>query len=82
MSTPTPGAVEVVLYRSRPGIPDQQLIEASDALQIDLEGFPGYICRRLMKTGDGQWVDTVDWESLASRATSWLVRGGDCTPRF
>jgi hypothetical protein len=64
MSSPTPGTVEVVLYRSRPGVTDQQLVEASDALQTDLEAFPGYIRRRLMKTGDGLWVDTVDWRSL------------------
>jgi hypothetical protein len=50
MSTPTPGAVEIVLYRSRPGVTDQQLVEASEALQTDLEAFPGYIRRRLMKT--------------------------------
>ena len=65
MNTPTPGAVEVVLYRARPDIADQQILEASDALQADLEGFPGYLRRRLMKTSDGLWVDTVDWESLA-----------------
>ena len=64
MSTPTLGAVEVVLYRSRPDVTDQQIVEASDTLQSDLEGFPGYIRRRLMKTGDGLWVDTVDWRSL------------------
>jgi hypothetical protein len=60
------GAVEVVLYRARPGVPDQQVIEASEALQADLEGFAGYIRRRLMKTtDDGVSVDTVDWRSLA-----------------
>ena len=64
MSISTPGAVEVVLYRAKPGVPDQQVVDASDALQADLEGFAGYIRRRLMKTADGLWVDTVDWRSL------------------
>ena len=64
MSITNPGAVEIVLYRPRPGVTDQQVVEASDALQTDLEGFPGYIRRRLMKTADGLWVDTVDWRSL------------------
>jgi hypothetical protein len=64
VSTPTPGAVEVVLYRPRPGVTDEHILEASDALQADVERFPGYIRRRLMKTGDGLWVDTVDWRSL------------------
>jgi hypothetical protein len=59
------GAVEVVLYRAKPGVADQQVIEASEALQADLDGFAGYIRRRLMKTTDGLWVDTVDWRSLA-----------------
>jgi hypothetical protein len=66
MTTPTdPGAVEVVLYRSKPGVADEEVVAASEALQSDLETYPGYLRRRLMKTTDGLWVDTVDWRSLS-----------------
>jgi hypothetical protein len=63
-STPAPGAVEIVLYRSKPGVTDEQVLAASDALQADVAGFAGYIGRRLMKTADGLWVDALDWGSL------------------
>jgi hypothetical protein len=40
VSVPVPGAVEVVLYRARPGVADEQAVEASDALRSDLESVP------------------------------------------
>ena len=64
MRNTTPGAVEVVLYRTRPDISETQIIDASDALQMDLEDCPGYLSRRLLRTQDGLWVDMVEWLSL------------------
>lgn len=58
------GMVEVVLFRARAGVSDDQIRAATDALQRDVEGFPGYISRRLVKSEDGQWLDIVDWTGL------------------
>ncbi len=58
------GMVEVVLFRGRAGVSDDQIRAAADALQRDVEGFPGYISRRLIKSEDGQWLDIVDWTGL------------------
>ena len=56
--------VEVVMFRAKSGAGDAQILEVADALQRDLEGFDGYISRRLLKSEDGQWIDIVDWTSL------------------
>ena len=55
---------EIVLFKLKDGVLDAQILEASDALQRDLEGMAGYLSRRLLKTDDGQWIDLVEWESL------------------
>jgi hypothetical protein len=58
------GTVEVVFYSARPGVSDDQILEASAALQRDVEQCSGYIDRWLLKHDEGQWLDIVDWSSL------------------
>lgn len=64
-STNTTGVVEIVLFRAKPGVSDSQILEASAALQREVARFPAYVSRRLLKSEDGQWIDVVDWTSLA-----------------
>ena len=58
------GIVEVVLFRAKTGVSDAQIRAVADALQRDVEEFPGFISRRLVKSEDGQWLDIVDWTGL------------------
>jgi hypothetical protein len=58
------GMVEVVQFKAKAGISDAQIRAVADALQRDVEGLPGYISRRLLKSEDGQWLDIVDWTGL------------------
>ncbi len=58
------GIVEVVQFKAKPGVSDAQIRAAAAALQRDVEGFPGYMRRRLFKSEDGQWLDIVDWTGL------------------
>jgi hypothetical protein len=58
------GIVEVVHFKAKPGVSDAQIRDAADALQRDVEHFPGYLRRRLLKSADGQWLDIVDWTGL------------------
>ena len=58
------GIVEVVQFKAKPGVSDAQICAAADALQRDVEHFPGYMHRRLLKSEDGQWLDMVDWTGL------------------
>ena len=58
------GIVEVVQFKAKPGVSDAQIRAAADALQRDVDGLPGYMRRRLLKSADGQWIDIVDWTGL------------------
>jgi hypothetical protein len=64
-STQAAPTLEVVLFRAKDGVGDEQIVEAADGLQRDLEGMPGYLRRRLYKGEDGRWIDFVDWADLA-----------------
>ncbi len=58
------GMVEVVLFKAKDGVSDAEIRAVADELQRDVEEFPGYISRRLVKSEDGQWLDIVDWTGL------------------
>ena len=58
------GIVEVVQFKAKTGVSDAQIRAAAAALQRDVEQFPGYMRRRLLKSADGQWIDIVDWTGL------------------
>ena len=58
------GIVEVVQFKAKTGVSDAQIRDAADALHRDVEHFPGYMRRRLLKSEDGQWLDIVDWTTL------------------
>jgi hypothetical protein len=65
MSNPaTPGAVEVILFKSRPAITDDQIFDAADAFERDLVSYSGYLGRRLFKGEDRQWFEIIEWTSL------------------
>jgi hypothetical protein len=59
--------IEWAPFRARPGVTDEQLLEASRALQ---EGFlakqRGFVRRDLLRGKDGAWVDVVYWADHAA----------------
>jgi hypothetical protein len=57
--------VEVAQFRVKPGVTVEQVVQASDALMVDLQAAPGYASRELMVDEHGQWVDMVHWRSMA-----------------
>jgi hypothetical protein len=58
-------ALEVVHFRAKDGVSDEQIVAVADGLQRDLDGAPRYLRRRLFKGDDGRWVDLVEWADLA-----------------
>jgi hypothetical protein len=57
--------LEVVLFRAKAGISDEQVLKASSEIQRWLEGAAGYLKREVSKNEEGQWVDIVHWRTLA-----------------
>lgn len=56
--------VEIVKWKSKPGVADQDVIEAAAALVPDLRTVGGFIGKTLYK-GEAEWVDIYHWETLA-----------------
>ncbi|HPB91626.1 MAG TPA: hypothetical protein PLD80_08960 [Rugosibacter sp.] len=54
--------VEIVKWKSAPGITDQATIEAALGLVPDLKSIGGFIDKTLYKNGD-EWVDIYYWET-------------------
>ena len=55
--------VELVKWRSKPGVSDEQMIFAVDDILPDLETLPGFISQKLYKDDDGPWVDLYHWDT-------------------
>lgn len=58
-----PVTVEFVLFKSKPDVSDEAILDVIHATQNVLKAFPGYIRRETLKNGDGQWVDVVYWQN-------------------
>ena len=59
--------VEWAPFRVRPGVTDEALLQASEALQREFLGRqPGFVQRELLRGAAGQWADVVYWRDQAS----------------
>jgi hypothetical protein len=56
--------LEMVVFKTVPGVADADLLRASDAVQAWLAEQPGYLHRELAKGEDGRWVDLVHWTRM------------------
>lgn len=54
--------VEIVKWKSAPGVADQIIIDAAFGLVPDLKSIGGFIDKTLYKNGD-EWVDIYYWET-------------------
>ncbi len=61
MTTP---AIEIVVFRAKPGVSPQALNEAALAAQACIETMDGYVQRHFGSNGEGQYVDVVYWQSM------------------
>lgn len=57
---------EVVVFKSKPGVSDQQILSAADGMRTTLSGWSGFVSRDLLKVGNGQWIDIIHWDNMAS----------------
>src|SRR5688500_6666042 len=75
--------LEIVTFKTKPGVADDRVLAAADALQRDVEPLEGYLGRRLLKADDGTWVDTVRWSSVeAAHAAFKLIESKPSAAAF
>jgi heme-degrading monooxygenase HmoA len=55
--------VEIVFFRLADGVSDEAFLAAAAAMGARLAEAPGYRRRELYHDGEGNWVDTIRWDS-------------------
>jgi len=56
--------LEIVKWKGKPNISDQQMIEAVNAMVPDLKNIEGFINQVLYKDEDDYWIDVYYWDSV------------------
>lgn len=84
-TTVAAGVVEWAPFRVKPGVDDNTLLAASEALQRDfLAHQPGFVRRELLRGAEGQWVDLVYWrdEDSAMAVMPAIANSAACQTYF
>lgn len=69
-------AIEVVVFKAKSGVSDNQLRTAALAVTPILKDMPGFISREFGASEDGQYIDIVHWKDLPSaKAAAEKVMG-------
>ena len=69
-------AIEVVIFRAKSGVTNNQMQTAALAVTPILKGMPGFISREFGTSEDGQYIDVVHWKNLPSaKAAAEKVMG-------
>ena len=59
-------AIEVVIFKAKAGVSDEQLQTAALAVTPILREMPGFISREFGTSEDGKYIDVVHWKDLSS----------------
>ncbi len=54
---------ETVKWKSKSGIPDEKMIDAVNAMVLDLKSLKGFLHQSLYKDTNEVWVDVYYWET-------------------
>lgn len=54
---------EVLTWQGLPGVSDQQMIDAVEAMVPDLKQLPGFLLQTLSKDSNGRWLDLYFWQT-------------------
>jgi len=56
--------IELVLLKTKSGLSDDAFLATVAATTEFLKSCKGFICRRLAKGEEGQWLDYLEWTSM------------------
>jgi len=59
----TSSVFEILTWKSKPGVSDEEMIRVVDGMVKDLEKLTGFLNQTLYKETDGTWVDVYYWET-------------------
>jgi hypothetical protein len=59
----TSNVLEILTWKSKPGVSDKEMIQAVDSMVIDLKKLKGFLNQTLYKEEDGTWIDIYYWHT-------------------
>ena len=54
---------EILTWKSKSGVTDEEMIKAVDSMVVDLKGLNGFLNQTLYKDSDGTWIDIYYWST-------------------
>lgn len=57
-------AIELVLFKPKPGISADEVKDSLTSLNSVLESYDGFVSRQLAEGKENQWMDLVFWETI------------------
>ncbi len=74
--------LEAALFRLKEGTDEDAFLKATDATNVALKRYAGFIRREVLKADDGQWLDLIYWNSLeeALSAAEQILSDPSCHP--
>lgn len=77
-------AVEIVHFKVKDGIDEQDFLRVSALMVKELSTLPGFLDRELLKGENGQWADIVHWGTMdhALKATDHVMKLPLCLAYF
>jgi hypothetical protein len=58
--------LEIVSFSVKPEVAEPRFLDAAREANGVLRAMPGFLNRRLAKTGEGRWTDILEWTDRAS----------------
>ena len=76
--------VEMVIFSTKNGVADKDVLARSQAINSVLREQGGFIHRTFCQRDDGKWVDIVYWDNLdnARRAAEYVMKDDICMSFF
>lgn len=67
-------AIEVVIFKAKPGIEEARLHNAALAINSQIQQLPGFLSREFGASGEGNYIDIVHWQNMdAAQAAAQAV---------
>lgn len=81
-STTNRPVLEIVSFRLKPGLSDQDFLALARATEAVVAAQPGFTWRHLMHDEDGLWTDMVNWQNheLATKAAAIVIANPAFSP--
>ncbi len=58
--------METVVFKLKQGVTIAEFAEAAGRMSGFVVAQSGFVSRRLSCTGDGEWIDQIEWSDMAS----------------